>query len=215
MKKLFLCLAFISLWMSSFAQVRVTFTWVIPPATNYTVNVYKTTDTTIPTNSWPLLFSIYNPRTNVVAARERHSEVFYGKYFTTNTVYVTNYTVVTNSIVTTNLPVSNVTLAWEPSVSAFATGYKIYRGGKSQTYTNVVNVGNVTNATVGGLTSTNFFAATAYDAAGNESVFSNEVQFNTFPTYHTNFTYTTNMVYLTNRVTFSDFLKLTWVWNRQ
>jgi len=45
----------------------------------------------------------------------------------------------------------NVTLAWNPSTDSTVAGYKIYYGSASGNYTNVVDVGNVTNATISGL----------------------------------------------------------------
>ncbi len=74
---------------------------------------------------------------------------------------------------------SGVSLAWDPSVSADVVGYRLYEGAASQTYTNVVDVGNTTNATLTGLLQgvTYFFAVTAYDAIGLESVYSNEASY--------------------------------------
>ncbi len=70
----------------------------------------------------------------------------------------------------------SITLAWDASGDSSAAGYKIYYGTTSRNYTNSVDVGNVTNATLNlpetGVTY--YFAATTYDSAGNESDFSNE-----------------------------------------
>jgi hypothetical protein len=70
----------------------------------------------------------------------------------------------------------NVPLAWNPSINTNVAGYKIYYGLASHDYTQSVNVGNVTNTTIVGLSenTTYYFAATTYDAAGVESAFSNE-----------------------------------------
>jgi hypothetical protein len=84
-----------------------------------------------------------------------------------------------------------VTLAWDPSPDSAVAGYHLYDGIASLTYTNVIDVGNATNATVSGLVGgvTYFFAATAYDTNGQESVFSDEVSYtvprliNSLPTY--------------------------------
>jgi hypothetical protein len=75
-------------------------------------------------------------------------------------------------------PLSSVTLAWTASTSMVA-GYRIHDGVASQTYTNVVDVGDVTVATVSGLTPgvQYFFAVTAYDSTGLESPFSSEVSY--------------------------------------
>ena len=71
---------------------------------------------------------------------------------------------------------TSVPLAWNPSLDANVAGYKIYYGVASQTYTNLVDVGNVTNVVINGLMEGNtyYFAATTYDASGVESDFSNE-----------------------------------------
>lgn len=73
----------------------------------------------------------------------------------------------------------NVTLAWNPNPNVNIAGYKIYYGVVSHSYTNSVNVGNTTSATIS-LSSpgtTYYFAATAYDSSGNESGYSNETAF--------------------------------------
>jgi len=76
------------------------------------------------------------------------------------------------------------TLSWDPPVTnADGTpvndlaGYKIYYGTSSGNYSQNIDVGNVTTYTVSNLTEgvTYYFAATAYDAARNESTDSNEV----------------------------------------
>ncbi len=70
----------------------------------------------------------------------------------------------------------SVPLAWNPSPDVNVAGYKIYYGGASRTYTNFVDVGNVTSTVISGLTegTTYFFAATTYGADGVESDFSAE-----------------------------------------
>ena len=80
------------------------------------------------------------------------------------------------------LPANQVTLAWNPSV-ANVSGYKIYYGVASGVYTNSIDVGNVTNATITGLVpfTTYFFAAKSYDAFGVLSDFSNETKLMVYP----------------------------------
>ena len=70
----------------------------------------------------------------------------------------------------------DVTLAWNPSSTPDIAGYKIYYGTACGCYSNVLEVGNTTNATVSGLVPgiKYFFAATTVDSTGNESGFSNE-----------------------------------------
>ena len=72
---------------------------------------------------------------------------------------------------------SGVGLMWIPSPDAGVAGYKIYWDTVSRNYSNVVDVGNVTNAVISNtnfvLNGVYYFAATAYDT-NNESDFSNE-----------------------------------------
>ena len=77
------------------------------------------------------------------------------------------------------LPASHVTLAWNPSPSTSVGGYRLYQGAATQTYTNVIDVGDLTSVTVSNLTAgtTYFFAVTAYDLIGLESTFSDEINY--------------------------------------
>jgi hypothetical protein len=80
-------------------------------------------------------------------------------------------------------PGTSVTLAWDRSPDPNIAGYKIYDGVVSHTYTNVIDVGNATNATISGLIKgqTYYFSATAYNSLGLESGFSGEISY-TVPT---------------------------------
>jgi len=73
----------------------------------------------------------------------------------------------------------SVTLAWNRSTDPIVTGYNVYYGGASGSYTNEISAGNATNATVSGLIpgTTYCFAATAYASSGMESPFSSEVSY--------------------------------------
>ena len=77
---------------------------------------------------------------------------------------------------TSCLAFSSVTLAWDRSPDPTVTGYYLYYGGRSGTYTNRLSAGSTSN-TVPNLTSgvTYYFVVTAYTAAGLESDPSNEV----------------------------------------
>lgn len=75
---------------------------------------------------------------------------------------------------------AKVGLRWDPSASADAvTGYKVYYGTTTATYQNVLDVGPVQTTVVSNLVSgtTYFFAVTAYNAQGLESVPSNEISY--------------------------------------
>jgi hypothetical protein len=79
-------------------------------------------------------------------------------------------------IAATCVVAADVKLAWDHSVTPTVTGYKIYYGNATGTYGTPITIGYVTTYTITGLSpGTYFFAATAIDAQGNESVYSNEV----------------------------------------
>ena len=72
-----------------------------------------------------------------------------------------------------------VSTGWNPSPDPSVTGYYLCWGLATGQCTNFIDVGDVTNATLGGLT-TNveyYFTVVAYDAAGDQAVPSNEIQY--------------------------------------
>jgi hypothetical protein len=73
----------------------------------------------------------------------------------------------------------SVTLAWNQNADPTVIGYKAYYGVASRTYTNNIDVGNATNATISGLVegATYYFATTAYNTLGLESGFSSEISY--------------------------------------
>jgi hypothetical protein len=73
----------------------------------------------------------------------------------------------------------SVTLVWNANTDPNVTGCNVYFGVSSGNYTNMINAGNVTNATVSGLVAgvTYYFAATTYDSAGDQSGYSTEVAY--------------------------------------
>lgn len=77
------------------------------------------------------------------------------------------------------IPAGHVTLAWEPSLDTNVIGYNVYYGVASHTYSNMINVGNVTNTTIPGMVGgiIYYFAVTAYDNFGQESDFSGEISY--------------------------------------
>ncbi|MDW8308642.1 MAG: fibronectin type III domain-containing protein, partial [Verrucomicrobiales bacterium] len=91
-------------------------------------------------------------------------------------------------LICTALGAASVTLTWNPSPDPNVIGYRIYYGVASRVYTNVVDVGNVTTATISNLVEgvTYYFAATAYNILGMESDFSEEVAF-TIPNPYVNY----------------------------
>ena len=74
---------------------------------------------------------------------------------------------------------ASVHLAWDPSPTVSLTGYSVYYGLASHLYTSKMHVGDVTSATISGLTPglTYYFAVTAVDFSGLESLFSNELTY--------------------------------------
>ena len=73
----------------------------------------------------------------------------------------------------------SVSLAWDSSPDTNVTGYVVYSGNASGTYSSRVDVGTNTSTTVASLAegSTYYFVVTAYNADGIESGPSNEVDF--------------------------------------
>ena len=74
---------------------------------------------------------------------------------------------------------SQATLAWDPNTESNLAGYRIHYGTAVSNYTVHLDVRNVTSCTVTGLTAgqTYYFAASAYNASGNESGYSNPVSY--------------------------------------
>lgn len=70
----------------------------------------------------------------------------------------------------------DIRLIWIPNSEHDLAGYNIYYGEASRQYEWIFDVGDTTQFTIGlDDTTSYYFAATAYDTAGNESGFSNEV----------------------------------------
>jgi hypothetical protein len=79
-------------------------------------------------------------------------------------------------VIATPLLGNEATVSWNPHPESRVTGYKIYYGKASRTYTSSVDVGSVTQYTLRGLESgTWYFAVTAYTPGGLESGYSREV----------------------------------------
>ena len=74
---------------------------------------------------------------------------------------------------------SAVTLKWDKSRSRDVKGYRLHYGTASRSYSETVDVGNVTTYTISNLIPRKryYFVVTAYNAAGKESPPSNECPF--------------------------------------
>jgi hypothetical protein len=73
-----------------------------------------------------------------------------------------------------------ITLEWDASSGPDIAGYKIYYGTSSRNYDTVIDIGNYTSVSIADLedNETYYFAVTAYNADGDESVYSSEVCIN-------------------------------------
>lgn len=74
---------------------------------------------------------------------------------------------------------ANVVLSWTPGSSSAVAGYHVYFGTTAGNYPYKLDAGNATSLTISNLAvgGTNFFAVTAYDAAGHESAMSAPLQY--------------------------------------
>ena len=72
---------------------------------------------------------------------------------------------------------AEITLAWDSNTEPNLSGYKVYSGTASRSYSGSVDVGNWTSCVMSGLEPgrTYYFAAKAYNATGAESDYSSEV----------------------------------------
>lgn len=72
----------------------------------------------------------------------------------------------------------SATISWDANGESDLAGYKIYYGESAGSYTELLDVGNVTSYQIQLTPAINYyFAVTAYDYSGNESTFSEEVSF--------------------------------------
>lgn len=76
-------------------------------------------------------------------------------------------------------PTPGVSLAWDPSPDGNAAGYLLCWGFSSGSCTNLLDVGNATGVTVGGLAAdvAYYFTVAAYDDAGDQSPPSSEIAY--------------------------------------
>jgi len=75
--------------------------------------------------------------------------------------------------------VQNVSLAWNSSSNSSVTGYFLYCGSQPGVYTNRINIGNNTTASISGLLEgqTYHFAVSAYNSTGTESPLSGDLTY--------------------------------------
>ena len=78
-------------------------------------------------------------------------------------------------IVTLDAQQGIVQLTWLPNRERNIAGYRVYYGPRSHKYTARIDVGNNTSVSITNLVGRNFFAVTAYNTLGLESLPSNEV----------------------------------------
>lgn len=76
-------------------------------------------------------------------------------------------------------PSQSVTLAWDPSPGTNIAGYRLYEGIAPDVYLTMLDLGNLTMATVSNLLQgvTYYFSVTAYDVTGLESPFSAPISY--------------------------------------
>lgn len=81
--------------------------------------------------------------------------------------------------ISAGVTVANVTLAWDPSTDPTVTGYRLYYGPSTGSYTNLLDTGPATSTTISNLmpAAVYHFAATTYNLAGLESAYSTEVSY--------------------------------------
>ncbi len=78
-----------------------------------------------------------------------------------------------------NTSAASVELDWAASTSPDVAGYDVYFGTSSGNFPNKIDVGTSTTVTIPNLTPgvTYYFAATAYDPTGSESVYSGQISY--------------------------------------
>ena len=98
-------------------------------------------------------------------------------------VVILSVFLIASQLSSTTCLAASTTIAWNTPTNADGTpvttlsGYKVYTGTASGSYSQSSNVGNVTSYTANNLTdgATYYFAVTAINGSGQESSFSNEV----------------------------------------
>ena len=96
------------------------------------------------------------------------------------TAFVVSVFLFLSSPISSLLATTGATLVWDQNSETDVAGYRLYYGTSSGSYTQVIDVGNVTTATVSNLqqASTYFFVVTAYSTSNVESAASSEICYN-------------------------------------
>jgi len=154
------------------------------PAQSFTVTKTGTgsiTWTASDNAGWLTLSPSTGTATAAVTTSVNHAGLAAGTYNAAISVAVTGSSNTPQSIpvtltVTTSTAMST-TLTWAANTESDLAGYKIYSGTQSGVYGTPISVGKVTSHVLTNLMNgtTYFFTITAYDTAGNESLYSPEL----------------------------------------
>ncbi len=152
---------------------------------NQTVSLTKTGGTlnwtVIDNVSWLTVSPASGSSSSTLTAAVNATGLAAGTYNGTITVSATGSALKTVAVTLTvrAATTSSATLTWDPNTDSDLAGYKVYRATASGAYgaaLATVPAGTVTYQATGlSANTTYFFVITAYDSAGNESLFSNEV----------------------------------------
>ncbi len=129
---------------------------------------------------WLSLSPTSGSNNGTITASVNTATAIQGNNSTTITMKSSGITRTVNVTLTLNAPSSSsVTLTWNANTESDLAGYRVYRATSSGTYGAPITTiqGNTPNYIATGLQfgTTYFFVVTAFDIAGNESVYSNEV----------------------------------------
>jgi len=105
----------------------------------------------------------------------------------------------------------SLTLAWSPSPDPSVVGYNIYSGLTNHVFDHKVSVAGANSVTIAGLLEGNtyYFVATAYNAAGLESLPTGEISY-TVPGARLTVTQTKNGVASTIQIASANLVRASW-----
>lgn len=81
-----------------------------------------------------------------------------------------------DSVIVQEDTLDTLTVSWNPNTEPDLAGYKVHYGIEPGVYESI-DVGYLVEYDIEGLTGPHYFAVTAYDTAGNESLYSDEIRF--------------------------------------